>query len=119
MEQEITPNKDQSFIKMEVGIEDCLHIEFEYNKAQYHLKDCVVGKVSFMLVRIKLKTMELDIVKRETTGQGPNSQTESETIAKYEVMDGCPTKGNKLKLKNFMTLFLRRDHPHQTVPLRV
>lgn len=96
MEQEITPNKDQSFIKMEVGIEDCLHIEFEYNKAQYHLKDCVVGKVSFMLVRIKLKTMELDIVKRETTGQGPNSQTESETIAKYEVMDGCPTKGNKL-----------------------
>jgi hypothetical protein len=24
---------------------------------------------------------------------GPNSQTESDTIAKYEVMDGCPTKG--------------------------
>ena len=22
-------------IKMEVGIEDCLHIEFEYNKAKY------------------------------------------------------------------------------------
>lgn len=94
-----------------MGIEDCLHIEFEYNKAQYHLKDCVVGKVSFMLVRIKLKTMELDIVKRETTGsgkiifiiyyifnKGPNSQTESETIAKYEVMDGCPTKG-KFKYK--------------------
>jgi vacuolar protein sorting-associated protein 26 len=25
-------------IKMEVGIEDCLHIEFEYNKAKYHLQ---------------------------------------------------------------------------------
>lgn len=25
-------------IKMEVGIEDCLHIEFEYNKSKYHLK---------------------------------------------------------------------------------
>ena len=62
---------NQKFRKFyKVGIEDCLHIEFEYNKAQYHLKDCVVGKVSFMLVRIKLKTMELDIVKRETTGSG-------------------------------------------------
>ena len=25
-------------IKMEVGIEDCLHIEFEYGKSKYHLK---------------------------------------------------------------------------------
>ncbi|CAK0841058.1 unnamed protein product [Prorocentrum cordatum] len=31
-------------LKMEVGIEDCLHIEFEYDKAKYHLKDVVVGK---------------------------------------------------------------------------
>eukprot|EP01015_Nassula_variabilis_P034703 TRINITY_DN858_c0_g1_i7.p1 TRINITY_DN858_c0_g1~~TRINITY_DN858_c0_g1_i7.p1 ORF type:complete len:114 (-),score=32.77 TRINITY_DN858_c0_g1_i7:12-353(-) len=41
-------------IKMEVGIEDCLHIEFEYNKAKYHLKDVVIGQVKFMLVRICL-----------------------------------------------------------------
>ena len=27
-------------IKMEVGIEDCLHIEFEYAKAKYSLKRC-------------------------------------------------------------------------------
>lgn len=27
-----------SSIKMEVGIEDCLHIEFEYNRSKYHLK---------------------------------------------------------------------------------
>ena len=26
-------------IKMEVGIEECLHIEFEYNKSKYHLKE--------------------------------------------------------------------------------
>jgi len=36
---------------MEVGIEDCLHIEFEYDRAKYHLKDCVVGKIYFLLVR--------------------------------------------------------------------
>ena len=35
---------------MEVGIEDCLHIEFEYNKGRYHLRDTVVGKIYFLLV---------------------------------------------------------------------
>ena len=39
---------------MEVGIEDCLHIEFEYNKSRYHLRDTVVGKIYFLLVRRRL-----------------------------------------------------------------
>ena len=38
-------------MQMEVGIEDCLHIEFEYDKSRYHLKDTVVGKIYFLLVR--------------------------------------------------------------------
>ena len=37
-------------MQMEVGIEDCLHIEFEYDKARYHLKDSVIGKIYFLLV---------------------------------------------------------------------
>jgi vacuolar protein sorting-associated protein 26 len=40
---------------MEVGIEDCLHIEFEFSRSVYSLKDCILGKVFFNLVRIKIK----------------------------------------------------------------
>jgi hypothetical protein len=29
------PPDSNNSIKMEVGIEDCLHIEFEYNKSKY------------------------------------------------------------------------------------
>ena len=32
------PPEINNSIKMEVGIEDCLHIEFEYAKSKYHLK---------------------------------------------------------------------------------
>lgn len=78
---------------MEVGIEDCLHIEFEYNKSKYHLKDVIVGKIYFLLVRIKIKHMEIAILKKENTGNGPNIYSESETIAKYEIMDGAPVRG--------------------------
>ena len=80
-------------IKMEVGIEDCLHIEFEYNKSKYHLKDAVLGKIFFLLVRIKIKHMEVAIIKRESTGTGANTYNENETVAKFEIMDGAPVRG--------------------------
>jgi hypothetical protein len=89
-------------IKMEVGIEDCLHIEFEYNKSKYHLKDVIVGKIYFLLVRIKIKHMEIAIIKRETTGSGPNIFNENETIAKYEIMDGAPVRGESIPIRVFL-----------------
>lgn len=55
----------------------------------------IVGKIYFLLVRIKIKHMEIDIIKRETTGTGPNVYHENDTIAKYEIMDGAPVRGEK------------------------
>uniref|UniRef100_A0A4W6G7Y3 VPS26, retromer complex component B n=1 Tax=Lates calcarifer TaxID=8187 RepID=A0A4W6G7Y3_LATCA len=72
-----------SSIKMEVGIEDCLHIEFEY-----HLKDVI--------------HMEIDIIKRETTGTGPSVYHENDTIAKYEIMDGAPVRGESIPIRLFL-----------------
>ncbi len=48
--------KQSDAIKMEVGIEDCLHIEFEYSKRHFHLEDVIYGKVHFLLVSFFLST---------------------------------------------------------------
>ncbi|KAL5204926.1 hypothetical protein ABZP36_009797 [Zizania latifolia] len=90
-------------IKMEVGIEDCLHIEFEYSKSKYHLKDVIVGKIYFLLVRIKIKNMELEIRRRESTGSGSNTYIETETLAKFELMDGAPVRGESIPVRLFLT----------------
>jgi len=89
-------------IKMEVGIEDCLHIEFEYNKSKYHLQDVVIGKIYFLLVRIKIKHMEIVIIKRESTGTGPNQYNESENVSKFEIMDGAPVRGESIPIRLFL-----------------
>jgi vacuolar protein sorting-associated protein 26 len=110
-------------IKMEVGIEDCLHIEFEYERRVYHLQDVILGKIHFLLVRIKIKHMELAVIRRETSGDGvaaasgsssnPNQNnnnaadttggqnifTETQTLLKYEIMDGAPVKGEVIPVK--------------------
>jgi vacuolar protein sorting-associated protein 26 len=119
-------------IKMEVGIEECLHIEFEYDKQRcvavavcacsflelhssqpptllnrvgrrYHLQDIIIGKVYFLLVRIKIKHMELNIIRREQAGSGQQQNNESETLVKYELMDGAPVRGECIPIRLFMS----------------
>jgi len=99
-----TPEVNSS-IKMEVGIEECLHIEFEYGRSKYHLKDVILGKVYFLLVRIKIKYMEIALVKRESTGTAPNAYVETETLAKYEIMDGAPVRGESIPVRMFLGAF--------------
>ncbi|KAK8521093.1 hypothetical protein V6N12_005009 [Hibiscus sabdariffa] len=97
------PPSINNSIKMEVGIEDCLHIEFEYNKSKYHLKDVIIGKIYFLLVRIKIKNMDLEIRRRESTGSGANTHVETETLAKYELMDGAPVRGESIPIRLFLS----------------
>jgi vacuolar protein sorting-associated protein 26 len=128
--------KHHEAIKMEVGIEDCLHIEFEYERRHYHLQDTIIGNIRFLLVSIKLKHMELAVIRRETSGEGvavvaamqqatsdptsynsashqqqqqqqqqyanvdaSNIYTETQTLVKYEIMDGAPVKGEVIPVK--------------------
>eukprot|EP00919_Chromeraceae_sp_WS-2016_P056881 GHVR01134947.1.p1 GENE.GHVR01134947.1~~GHVR01134947.1.p1 ORF type:complete len:308 (-),score=44.90 GHVR01134947.1:38-931(-) len=99
------PPEINNSIKMEVGIEDCLHIEFEYEKSKLHLKDVVVGKVYFVLVRLKIKHMELDIIRREITGQGVSPMSDSETISKFEIMDGAPIRSECVPVRLYLSGF--------------
>lgn len=117
------PPETNSMIKMDVGIEDCLHIEFEYSKSKYHLKDVIVGRIYFLLVRLKIKHMELSIIRRETCGAPPGQYNESETLVRFEVspflscllylcgLTQSPDHG-RLPVE-------RRDHSHQAVPRRL
>ncbi|KAK5685670.1 Vacuolar protein sorting-associated protein 26 [Elasticomyces elasticus] len=92
--------KSNSVIKMDVGIKDCLHIEFEYSKSEYHLKDVIVGSTYFLLVRLKIWHMELSIIGRETAGVPPNLYDESETLVRFEIMDGPPNRGETIPIRH-------------------
>lgn len=104
--QNLAPAPEQNTpIKMEVGIEDCLDIEFEYQRSKYNLRDVVVGKIYFLLVRIKIKHMEVVIIKRESTGSGTSAFNESETISKFEIMDGAPVRGETIPVRLYLSPF--------------
>lgn len=87
-----------------------------------------MGKIFFLLVRIKIKHMEVELRRRESSGTGTNTcvggpspgivairkegraqgspgplrarrYNESETIAKYEIMDGAPVRGESVPVR--------------------
>lgn len=104
--QNLFSQPETTSLKMEVGIEDCLHIEFEYDKSKYHTRDVIIGKVYFLLVRIKVKHMEVDIMRREITGSSPTNQsTDNDTIAKFEIMDGAPVRGECVPVRIYLSGF--------------
>ncbi|GMG39428.1 unnamed protein product [Ambrosiozyma monospora] len=89
-------------VKMDIGIENCLHIEFEYSKSRYSLKDVIVGRIYFLLVRLKIKHMELSLLRRETCGAQPNQVSENETLVRFEIMDGAPVRGETIPIRLFL-----------------
>ncbi|KAH3673222.1 hypothetical protein WICMUC_003840 [Wickerhamomyces mucosus] len=95
------PTDLKKSIKLDIGIENCLHIEFEYSKSTYGLKDVIVGRIYFLLTRLKIKHMEISLITRETVGIQPNQLNDSNTI-RYEIMDGSPVKGETIPIRLFL-----------------
>eukprot|EP01156_Anaeramoeba_ignava_P005702 Anaeramoba_ignava/a3011_67.p1 GENE.a3011_67~~a3011_67.p1 ORF type:complete len:304 (-),score=97.74 a3011_67:38-949(-) len=89
-------------ITMEVGIQDCIHIQFEYRKSKFHLEDVVIGKVFYLLSRIKLKFMEVSVIRREIIGKGEEIDYHNEIVSRFEIMDGTPVKGESIPIRFFL-----------------
>ena len=58
--------QDNQPIKLEVGIEDWLHLVFDVDSRNFGLKDIIKGKVTFKKVSIRMKSMEIQIIRKES-----------------------------------------------------
>ena len=99
-------NKENKKLKVEIGVENVLHVCFELDRKNYHLKDVITGKVSFKKINIDLENMSLKIVKIESLF---GKEGEVEPLGIYEIMDGTPTSTEdviyfKMYLKGYNNL---------------
>ncbi|KAJ5079714.1 vacuolar protein sorting-associated protein [Anaeramoeba ignava] len=94
------PTVDTSVIK-EIGIQDMVHIQVEYLRSKFHLRDVVIGRILFLLSRIKLEKIILGVIKREISGKTIKSQK----IETFEILDGSPDKGDSIPIRLFLEQF--------------
>jgi len=100
MAQSSTTN---SPMKAEIGIQDAMHLEVHYQQKYYHLNDVIRGFVKINLMRIKIHEMELHIIRKEQTTAGDRSNVASQTIARFELMDGAPAKGDIIPIRMYLS----------------
>ena len=94
---------DKNKIKVEIGVESLLHVCFELDRKNFHLKDIVTGRVSFKKINLELENMSLRIIKIESLF---GKEGEIEPLGIYEIMEGSPTSTEdiiyfKMYLKGF------------------
>lgn len=78
-------------IAMNVGVDNVLHIEFRYDKKIFHLAERVLGKVEYKVADMDIAYGEVGLVRKEFLAPGQTDETmESETLQKFEIMDGTP-----------------------------
>ncbi|KAG5490230.1 hypothetical protein JKF63_00349 [Porcisia hertigi] len=78
-------------ISMNVGVASLLHIEFLYDKKIFHLTERVLGKVAYKVADMEISYGEVGLVRKEFLAPGqPGETMESETLQKFEIMDGTP-----------------------------
>lgn len=83
------------------------------------MNDVIQGRIHFLLVRLKIKEMELQLLKREVLGYGkyyslncsssspslslgPNAFSDVETLLTYQIMDGSPTRGQCVPIRLYL-----------------
>ena len=88
-------------IKLEVGIEDWLHLVFDLDSRNFGLKDIALGRVTFKKVSIRLKSMEVQIIRKEVVniaGIAPLTKV----LSRFEIMDGGPIKNETIPIRFFL-----------------
>lgn len=97
--------REESFgpqsVAMEVGVDNLVHIEFRYNKKLFHLNEQVLGKVTFKAADMDIQYGEVGLVKKEYIGIDSTS-FESETLQKFEVMEGTPIVGEVVPIRLYL-----------------
>lgn len=87
---------------LEVGIEGCIHIQLKLDKTSYPLDGVIIGNILFQIVRNRIKSMEISILKREIINEKNRVVHEEEILTDYEIMDGMPSKGQCIPVRLYL-----------------
>ena len=84
--------EDNNPVKLEMGLDGYMHLEWKLNRIQIGLGDSIEGVVKFITNLIQIRDMRLSLVKKEVVGTGQNRKVNTQVLYDFEIMDGCPNK---------------------------
>jgi len=93
-------------LKLEVGVEDALQLQFTYESSTLHCNSRMKGYVDFKMNHIKIRQMQLQILRRELVATGYDAEpalVSTSTIGKFQIMDGDPVPGERIPIVIYLS----------------
>ena len=87
-------------IQMKVGMKQKLSLGIYFQHKNYNCRGTLKGFIIFNYLNIKLKFMEVQIVRREVIFG--DKKCEPAYVARYELIDGVPSKNEKIPIRFFL-----------------
>ena len=97
-----TQNNDYTPIHNEIGIRNVLHLEFVFPKAVFDAQECLIGCVYFILVKLRIIHMTVQVYRNEVFDSGVDYFQKITLLKEYEILDGAPVKGDSVPIRLFM-----------------
>ena len=97
--------------RLEIGVTNKLHMEYELFKNKFDLNDVITGKLYFLEVTTPIKSVEIQLIKREQILNDINKTFENIIIGKLQVCDGQPYDNDIIPFRFFLSG--RNLHPTQ------
>merc|ERR1719334_485617 len=88
-------------LKMEVGIEDEMKLEFNWDSSAMHCRSKLKGSIEFIKGSIKIREIVLQILRREIVTTGYQSEPElvsTTPVGKFEILKGEVAPGKKIPI---------------------
>ena len=89
-------------MKIEIGVENKIHVILEINKNNYFLRDIIIGKVIFVNVNIIIKTMFIQIIRKENLNFNNEFSSETIVLNNFEIMDDNIEKNNEILFRFYL-----------------
>ena len=89
--------------RMEIGVSEKLHMEYELFQNKFHLNDVITGKLYFINVLTNIKSIEVQLIKKERLGKGDSLSYENIPIGRLEVCDGQPYEGEIIPFRMYLS----------------
>lgn len=86
-------------LKSEIGIQELLHIELVIQNPIFDVSNCLIGKIYFLKVRMRIVEMFLQIHRVEIFENGVSSSKFTSLVANFELMDGSPVRGSEIPFR--------------------
>jgi len=98
----LTP-KPQSIVPMkaEIGIKNVLHIEFVFPKPEFDCNSVLIGKLFFLIVKIRIVQVYLQIKREEFFDNGIVRFKNEAIVSQFELLDGVPVRGDSIPVRVF------------------